>query len=162
MAEGNYPFPSTYITYALEGGPNSPLPSWPMRVACKGLTQDFGVHFAGSARDVNYTLTLGDVKVSVDWATAVGTGPDLTEEQIKQSRILRFASAVAEAAGVWYNVTKDKTCWDVSGVTSSESTLDQKAEYVQSDLQDHPSKSSTSCPACPPCSNCPPCPVSRC
>merc|ERR1719215_2035656 len=69
MAEGNYPFPSTYITYALEGGPNSPLPSWPMRVACKGLTRDFGVLFALCASFYIYPLTLGDVKVSVDWAT---------------------------------------------------------------------------------------------
>ena len=48
MAEGDYPFPSTYITFSV--GPNSvgnpglvPLPAWPMRAACaKGLDTDFG------------------------------------------------------------------------------------------------------------------------
>lgn len=48
MAEGDYPFPSTYITFSV--GPNSPgnpgmvpLPAWPMRAACeKGLNMDFG------------------------------------------------------------------------------------------------------------------------
>ena len=32
MAEGNYPFPSTYITYSLLPGRPTPLPAWPMRV----------------------------------------------------------------------------------------------------------------------------------
>ena len=35
MAEGNYPFPSTYITYSLLPGHAIPLPAWPMRVACE-------------------------------------------------------------------------------------------------------------------------------
>jgi lysosomal Pro-X carboxypeptidase len=59
MAEGNYPFPSTYITYSLLPGHPTPLPAWPMRVACEGLNKDFGIRTKGSVRDVNYTLTLG-------------------------------------------------------------------------------------------------------
>ena len=45
MAEGNYPFASTYITFSV--GPGMfPLPPWPMRVACeRGLNMDFGVKF---------------------------------------------------------------------------------------------------------------------
>ena len=33
LAEGDYPFPSTYITFAVGPG-NYPLPPWPVRVAC--------------------------------------------------------------------------------------------------------------------------------
>lgn len=55
MAEGDYPFPSTYITFSV--GPNSPgnpglvpLPAWPMRAACeKGLNTDFGGEYDGLA-----------------------------------------------------------------------------------------------------------------
>ena len=69
LAEGNYPFPSTYITFSLLPGQSPiPLPAWPQRVACKSLNKDFGIKLSGSVRDVNYTLTLGDIVVKVDWA----------------------------------------------------------------------------------------------
>ena len=31
MAEGNYPFPSEYITYSLLPGQDHPLPAWPVQ-----------------------------------------------------------------------------------------------------------------------------------
>eukprot|EP01052_Picozoa_sp_SAG31_P048671 SAG31_NODE_10293_length_1159_cov_1.013208_2_plen_176_part_00 len=53
MAEGNYPFPSTYITYSLLPGHPTPLPAWPMRVACdQGLNGDFGIRRQGNVSDV--------------------------------------------------------------------------------------------------------------
>ena len=46
LAEGNYPFPSTYIPTAVgEGGR---LPAWPMRVACEPLSKSFGIAVSGS------------------------------------------------------------------------------------------------------------------
>ena len=59
MAEGNYPFASTYITFSV--GPGMfPLPPWPMRVACeRGLNMDFGVKFSGNRSAVDYTVSLG-------------------------------------------------------------------------------------------------------
>lgn len=101
MAEGNYPFPSTYITYSLLPGHPTALPAWPMRVACKALDRDFGIKLEGSARNVNYTLRLGDIRVAVDWGNATGNGATLTAEQIRRSGVLELASAVADAAGVW-------------------------------------------------------------
>jgi hypothetical protein len=36
FAMGNYPYPSYYIG----GTPDTPLPAWPMRVACAFLSED--------------------------------------------------------------------------------------------------------------------------
>ncbi|EOD12939.1 hypothetical protein EMIHUDRAFT_213197 [Emiliania huxleyi CCMP1516] len=86
LAEGNYPFPSTYITFSVTEGKAFPLPSWPMRVACeRGIDADFGVRVDGSVADVNFTLSLGDLEVAVDWADATGNGDTLTAEQLEAS-----------------------------------------------------------------------------
>ena len=66
-------------------------------------------------RDVNYTLELGAIKVAVDWGNATGNGANLTSAQIRASGVLDLAAAVADAAGVWYNLTKDKECFDIEG-----------------------------------------------
>merc|ERR1719443_2217667 len=87
MAEGDYPFPSTYITYAVGPGYYF-LPAWPMRLACEHLNEDFGVQLNGSAKDVRYSLRPGDLEVDVDWDTAQGNGAHLSEEQIYESRAL--------------------------------------------------------------------------
>jgi hypothetical protein len=69
MSEGDYPFPSTYITYSV--GPGLiPLPAWPLRVACgKGAGDDHGVVFAGAdlsmdegyptSQSLKYSVTMG-------------------------------------------------------------------------------------------------------
>eukprot|EP00038_Savillea_parva_P001121 m.101523 g.101523 ORF g.101523 m.101523 type:complete len:605 (+) comp10396_c0_seq1:1641-3455(+) len=116
MAEGNYPFPSTYITYNV--GPGFyPLPAWPMRVACSlGLNEDLGVKFEGNRTDVKYTVTQDGLSVDVDWdqATVHGeAGP----------RLAKLASGLAAAVDVWYNVSGTLTCNDVSaGAAAGEST----------------------------------------
>ena len=53
MAEGDYPFASTYITSAV--GPGLyPLPPWPMQVACEGLNADLGVAITGDPSQVSF------------------------------------------------------------------------------------------------------------
>ena len=120
MAEGNYPFPSTYITYSLLPGHATPLPAWPMRVACEGLNKDFGIKLSGSITDVNFSLALGDINVTVDWANTTGNGDTLTADQIRKSGVLDLASAVADAAGVWHNLTMDKDCFAISSFSEEE------------------------------------------
>ena len=146
LAEGNYPFPSTYITFSVSTGRPSPLPAWPMRmpqrprtpdeqtrsqagllltclrappwtgVACaQGLNDDLGIRLSGSVEDVRYNLSLGDLRVEVDWGSATGNGDALTAAQINASGVLRLAAAVADAAGVWYNLTKDQPCYKIGG-----------------------------------------------
>lgn len=156
MAEGNYPFRSTYITFALTSSGEYPLPAWPLRVACKNLEHDFGWKLAGSTGDVNYTLTMGAISVAVDWDKATGNGAALSEEDIKSSGVLDLASAVANAAGVWYNVSKDKTCWYIRAEETFSGNSNLTDEALAKVIP------SEKCAACPPCDNCPPCPVSFC
>lgn len=161
MAEGNYPFPSTYITFSLLPGNPTPLPAWPQRVACESLTKDFGIKIDGSLEEVNFTLTMGDITVAVDWNTATGNGASLTEAQIKASGILDLASAVADGAGVWYNLTKDQKCFNVG--FAEPQVERQSIEPKSINITKHVDNSGAKhCPACPPCDDCPPCPVSYC
>ena len=52
MAEGNYPFPSTYIPFSM--GIDIPFPAWPTRVGCAaGLDKDL-VKITGDEADVKY------------------------------------------------------------------------------------------------------------
>ena len=116
LAEGNYPFPSDYITFSLRPGNPPPLPAWPMRVACEqGLNRDFGVQLSGSVRDVRYGVSLGALHADVNWRDVSGNGATLTSDEIRSSGILDLAKAVADAAGVWYNLTKDVTCNNFGG-----------------------------------------------
>ena len=50
----------------------------------QGLSRDFGIRTNGSVRNVNYTLTLGDIEVAVDWANTTGNGDTLTSTQIRE------------------------------------------------------------------------------
>ena len=108
-------FPSTYITYSLLPGDPTPLPAWPMRVACSdsGLNEDLGITVTGNKTDVKFTARLGAISVDVDWGNATGNGATLTAAEIEASGVLKLATAVADAAGVWYNLTKDVPCFKI-------------------------------------------------
>ena len=85
-------------------------------MACaQGLNEDLGIRLSGSVEDVRYNLSLGDLRVEVDWGSATGNGDALTTAQINASGVLRLAAAVADAAGVWYNLTKDQPCYKIGG-----------------------------------------------
>ena len=53
-------------------------------VRLQGLSKDFGIRTTGSIRDVNYTVTLGEIEVTVDWANTTGNGESLTASQIRE------------------------------------------------------------------------------
>ena len=131
MAEGDYPYPSTYITYAVGPG-YIPLPAWPMRVACaRGLDADLGVTFDGSIEDVRYNVQIakpsrddggdgggdgGGLGVRVDWNVSepIGWQPaDLNEADVRASGVLELVAALTDAVGVWYNLTGTKTCYGI-------------------------------------------------
>eukprot|EP00756_Hemistasia_phaeocysticola_P023166 Hpha_TRINITY_DN15874_c1_g4::TRINITY_DN15874_c1_g4_i1::g.189994::m.189994/K01285/PRCP; lysosomal Pro-X carboxypeptidase len=156
LAEGDYPFASTYITYSV--GPGLiPLPPWPMKVACgKGLETDFGIKVEGDTSNVNYTITAGALKVDIDWDVRKGNGKSLTEGEIRASGVLELVEALGQGVGVWYNLTGKKSCFDVAAGSEArqDATPPQSAPVV--------SPVNGECAACPPCDNCPPCPVSRC
>ena len=150
LAEGNYPFPSTYIPSAV--GDGGTLPAWPMRKACEALSQDFGIHVAGSLEDVNYTVTLGELRVEVDWEHLNSNGAQLKASQLQP--VLKLAEAVMQSVAVWYNVSGSKQCWDIP-----EAGL---APGFRSGASEVTAAPTGLCPACPVCDACPACPVSRC
>ena len=181
LAEGNYPFPSDYITFSLRPGNPPPLPAWPMRVACaQGLDRDFGVRVSGSMADVKYEVRLGDVRVAVDWRDATGNGAELTRAQIRASGVLELARAAADAAGVWYNLTKDRPCNDfgavagpvargragarssAAGAAMATRGLVAPERPAAAPPKPPPGPGGKLCPACPPCDGCPACPVQYC
>ncbi|CAK8999056.1 unnamed protein product [Durusdinium trenchii] len=166
LAEGNYPFPSSYIPTAVgEGGT---MPAWPMRVACEPLSRDFGFRVeSGELEKVHYTIRMGDLKVTVHWDQLHSNGAQLNEKQLHASGILELAAALADSVAVWYNVSKTKTCWDIPAEPSSpaaaEGTDDQSLLQSMKDRGPHSSDFlETPCASCPPCAECGGCPVSRC
>eukprot|EP00451_Oxyrrhis_marina_P035175 CAMPEP_0204369736 /NCGR_PEP_ID=MMETSP0469-20131031/45196_1 /ASSEMBLY_ACC=CAM_ASM_000384 /TAXON_ID=2969 /ORGANISM="Oxyrrhis marina" /LENGTH=615 /DNA_ID=CAMNT_0051359537 /DNA_START=1 /DNA_END=1848 /DNA_ORIENTATION=+ len=149
MAEGNYPFESTYITYSVGPG-KFPLPRWPMQVACQSLDKDFGVKWSGHFDNVTFGLSLGKLEVEVDWQDSKGNGAQLSEAEIRNSGVLDLLGALTDAVGVWYNVTKDQSCYEVASTTATP-VLPAPKSAVSGD-----------CPSCPVCDGCPACPVSTC
>ena len=107
VAEGDYPFASTYISYAV-GNVDIPLPPWPMRVACEKLTSSgLPVTISGSKKNVKFTVGVNNHDVvSVDWNRTSMISSDYSDA-------LNFLSlGLKEAVGVWSNITKEKECYD--------------------------------------------------
>jgi len=120
--------------------------------------------------------------VAVDWNTTVGNGQSLTPEQIRASGALELARAVTDAAGVWYNLTKDVSCYDFgdsatatddlgrghrAGVAPPTSSLHSGASALHGghwDAKMRTTASAATSPESPPpvpggarCAACPPC-----
>jgi pimeloyl-ACP methyl ester carboxylesterase len=113
LAEGSYPFPSNYITFALTGS-DAQLPPWAMQVLCSSLASDFGVTFAGDTSAVKFDVSIGGITVSVDWDVTTNNG--YTVNDIQTSGALNLLKAVAHSTQVWYNVTGEQpSCIDWDG-----------------------------------------------
>jgi pimeloyl-ACP methyl ester carboxylesterase len=119
LAEGNYPFPSTYIPFSLGKG-ETPLPAWPMRVACNGgLNTDFGIKMAGNHSDVRFSIVLGSnstAATSVDWeVTSTADGqPLISDSNSTDAKTLwQLVRGLSKAVLVWNNLTGNIHCIDV-------------------------------------------------
>jgi pimeloyl-ACP methyl ester carboxylesterase len=133
LAEGSFPYPSSYIPFALLHK-KVDLPAWPMQAACwkeSLLYKDWGVSFHGaddSGEDVNYRITYGDseLTLSVDWdiVNLADTSVMLQSYDDHAARSLVSASkdiaglltSVRDAVSIWYNITKDVSCYDLADV----------------------------------------------
>lgn len=124
LAEGSFPYPSSYIPFALTGNPDVQLPAWPLQHACakaSRLHHNLGVRFQGSQSEVKYTIVYGDGEgdliIQVDWDNA--TAIDINEERLLDSEVIRILLVnVREAVGVWFNMTQDVTCYNLSTAPS--------------------------------------------
>ena len=110
LAEGDYPFPSTYITFAVGPG-NYPLPPWPVRVACdQGLNTDYDIKITGNTSNVTYSIEIDKVEIVVNWDVTSSNGYSINA--LKKSKIHTLLTSIQKAIGVWYNVSGTLQCFD--------------------------------------------------
>lgn len=158
MAEGSFPYASSYIPFALikSNGTILKLPPWPMQAACwdqSHLFEDRGVRFDGDRSEVKYNVTYGDsgLSLSIDWdvmtpSFAVNTS---LEKILASPQIEGLMASVRDAVAVWYNITKHEPCFNLtpannlatSGLkATSRARAEQKQyhaiKYSQSSLED--------------------------
>lgn len=112
LAEGDYPYPSSYIPFALGEG-LAKLPKWPLQTACHstGLNRDLGVRIVGDKSNVKYTVFYGDEEdgLQVDWGQLSSVdGSDLMNNPIAETLLM----TVKDAVSIWFNVTGKLDCFD--------------------------------------------------
>jgi lysosomal Pro-X carboxypeptidase len=128
LAEGNFPFPSTYITFAV--GPGAyPLPAWPMKVACEDLGEDLGVVWTGDESAVDFTVSVGGVSVAVDWDVTSSPAP-FTIDDVDASPVPVLLAAMVDGVNVWCNVTGLEQCNDPVSCASGRRRMQSLEEAV--------------------------------
>lgn len=140
LAEGSYPYPSSYISYALTHEAGINLPAWPVQSACwqnSTLHQDIGIHFEGNRSTIQYSITYGesDLILHVDWDTVTIALPrnvrSFEELLTTQSRssvnntLSKLLTNVRAAVGVWYNASLSLKCFDVDFVAPNSELCDK-------------------------------------
>ncbi len=119
LAEGSFPYPSSYIPFALLHKKVN-LPAWPMQAACwtSRLHQDWRIHFQGDVNQVRYNISYGDsgVKLQIDWdnVTMISSETTTLKALATSEDIVGLLSSVREAISIWHNVSKDVQCYNVT------------------------------------------------
>ncbi|GMH92510.1 hypothetical protein TrVE_jg6743 [Triparma verrucosa] len=124
LAEGNFPFPSSYIPFAVGPG-NYELPPWPVRVACESLDMDFDVSVSGDVSDVKFTVSSGPVGVNVDWNVTQSSG--FSTADVGSTKIPELLKGMVGAVNVWCNVTGEETCTSVGSCPTGRRILKEEA-----------------------------------
>jgi pimeloyl-ACP methyl ester carboxylesterase len=139
LAEGSFPYPSSYVPFALIHK-KVDLPAWPMQAACwnvSRLHEDWGVRFSGNTSAVKYRVEYGDsgIVLDVDWddVDAAAVGIDFDNMQLRDSQDVRgLLSSVRDAVSIWYNITNDVTCYNISQVApNSKDTVHKSQQSTQ-------------------------------
>ena len=141
LAEGDYPFPSEYITFAVASTP-SPLPAWPVRVACTHVGVDVGIELQGNVSDVHFDVVVdgGDQIIHVDWnattMTTKGQGNQAQQQQQQQQMSSTLANSpsvqklmrgLSNSIAVWYNVSGSKQCYQLDSNVDASSDASSDA-----------------------------------
>jgi lysosomal Pro-X carboxypeptidase len=122
MAEGSYPYASSYIPFSLikSNGTILKLPAWPMQAACwnqSELHHDWGVRINGNLSNVAYNVSYGDsgLALSIDWDKMQSTNGSADLTRILASpQIQGLLISVRDAVAVWYNITKNEACFNLT------------------------------------------------
>lgn len=124
LAEGSFPYPSSYIPFALLHT-KVDLPAWPLQAACWNQSQlhrnwdvriqpttssgDNETSVSGPSQDVLFDVTYGDsgIVLHVDWGevTLISDG----DNDVTSPNVIGLLSSVRDAVSIWYNITKDVT-----------------------------------------------------
>jgi len=109
---------------------NAKLPAWPLQSACwknSSLHQDFGVSFRGNRSDVRYqidfdtTTSDGTTFISIDWDTATAT-EDALDRLAAMDSVTQLLASVRDAVSVWFNVTLDVSCYNLTVAPNDKSS----------------------------------------
>lgn len=142
LAEGDYPYESSYIPFALGEG-DSKLPAWPLQFSCEssGLANNLNISITGDISNVHFNIWLNKTRalndgnddmllVQVDWRNLTANDRNFAEFQKTSAR--EVFSAVKNAVAVWFNVTKNLNCFDViPAINVKNFTHLQKKEFSE-------------------------------
>jgi pimeloyl-ACP methyl ester carboxylesterase len=139
LAEGSFPYASSYIPFALLHK-KADLPAWPLQAACwntSNLYQDWGVQIDGNVSDVKYNITYGTsgLVLQVDW-DHVSVVSSFTEEHISADVIVGLLTSVRDSVSIWYNVTKDVECYNVSQAAPNSKEITHKSNLRLSEADE--------------------------
>ena len=164
MAEGDFPYPSSYIPFSLNMG-NVKLPAWPLQFSCHvgGLDTDLGIVIDRSDDEVQFSIEYGTASaekiiLDVDWDAMTvqknGMGPT-------SPAALKLLNATMAAVSVWFNVSKREQCFDpipainqqpasldsavIAGRVLRRATVDSRAVGVRADPQLEPKSVAEKC-----------------
>lgn len=145
MAEGSFPYPSSYIPFALTHNENAKLPAWPLQSACwknSSLHQDFGISFVGDRTNVRYQIVFNDLAndadvdppfILVDWNTATTTRETL-DRLLSSDMVATLLSSVRDAVSVWFNVTLDVPCYNLTVAPNTKATNSNSDNFEPHDM----------------------------
>jgi Serine carboxypeptidase S28 len=126
LAEGSFPYPSSYIIFALTKLSTVQLPAWPLQAACwtnSSLHRDFGVSLQGNVSNVTYSILLDNTPiVSIDWDQATL----LTSHLDVLDRIAPLLENVRDAIAIWFNATHDVPCFHPNAAPNSNNRQKQQ------------------------------------
>jgi pimeloyl-ACP methyl ester carboxylesterase len=147
LAEGDYPYPSSYIPYALGEGLHN-LPAWPLQEAChgsSGLNHDFGITIDGNRTSLNLDIRYGQnsndsLNLHIDWDLV--SRRDKSSNYVQKDEDLMLSmevaselfSSVREAVSIWFNVTKSLNCFDVVPAINDESQASYETQHTIENL----------------------------
>jgi lysosomal Pro-X carboxypeptidase len=117
LAEGSFPYSSSYIPYALTHNENAKLPAWPLQAACwvnSSLHQDLGIAFDGNISNVTYKISYGeDGTIAINWDQARVSAED--RQRLVESPVVEtLLTSVRDAVSIWFNVTHDVICYNLT------------------------------------------------
>jgi hypothetical protein len=118
------------------------LPAWPLQAACwnaSRLHEDWGIRFDGNVSDVRYSVSYGDSgpTLVVDWdkVSPFPCGASFTTDDEQDwsfdPAVVGLLSSVRDAVSIWFNVTQDVQCYDVSSSAPNTAPLAMGNNDVQ-------------------------------